>query len=142
MLFFSSKPGEYFDGSIEVHRKLGLPLEQLDGPQLQRRFPMIDFSGVIIGLYEPEFGALMARRSVQTLITLVVGEEAGDRRNPRRNHMLRRILRGDDSSSHAQSGSRPVPGVAAAHDEALAEVQGSPIQQGDGAGRGLPYLRW
>jgi sarcosine oxidase len=68
VLFFSSKPGEYFDGSIEVHRKLGLPLEQLDGPQLQRRFPMIDFSGVIIGLYEPEFGALMARRSVQTLV--------------------------------------------------------------------------
>jgi sarcosine oxidase len=68
VLFFSSKPGEYFDGSIEVHKKLGLPLEQLDGPQLQRRFPMIDFSGVIIGLYEPEFGALMARRSVQTLV--------------------------------------------------------------------------
>ena len=68
VLFFSSKPGEYFDGSIEVHRKLGLPLEQLDGPQLQRRFPMIDFTGVIIGLYEPEFGALMARRSVQTLV--------------------------------------------------------------------------
>jgi glycine/D-amino acid oxidase-like deaminating enzyme len=68
VLFFSSKPGEYFDGSIEVHRKLGLPLEQLDGPQLQRRFPMIDFSGVIIGLFEPEFGALMARRSVQTLV--------------------------------------------------------------------------
>ncbi len=68
VLFFSSQPGEYFDGSIEVHRRLGLPLEQLDGPQLQRRFPMIDFSGVIIGLYEPEFGALMARRSVQTLV--------------------------------------------------------------------------
>ncbi len=68
VLFFSSKPGDYFDGSIEVHRRLGLPLEQLDGAQLQRRFPMIDFSGVIIGLYEPEFGALMARRAVQTLV--------------------------------------------------------------------------
>jgi len=68
VLFFSSKPGDYFDGSIEVHRRLRLPLEQLDGPALQRRFPMIDFSGVIIGLYEPEFGALMARRSVQTLV--------------------------------------------------------------------------
>jgi sarcosine oxidase len=68
VVFFSSKPGDYFDGSIAVHRKLGLPLEQLDGPALQRRFPMIDFSGVIIGLYEPEFGALMARRAVQTLV--------------------------------------------------------------------------
>ncbi len=68
VLFFSGKPGDYFDGSIAVHRKLGIPLEQLDGPQLQRRFPMIDFSGIIIGLYEPEFGALMARRAVQTLV--------------------------------------------------------------------------
>lgn len=68
VLFFSSKPGDYFDGSIAVHRKLGLPLEQMDGPQLQRRFPMIDFSGVVIGLYEPGFGALMARRAVQTLV--------------------------------------------------------------------------
>ena len=68
VLFFSSRPGDYFDGSIAVHRNLGLPLEQMDGPQLQRRFPMIDFSGVIIGLYEPGFGALMARRAVQILV--------------------------------------------------------------------------
>jgi glycine/D-amino acid oxidase-like deaminating enzyme len=68
VLFFSSKPDDYFDGSIEVHRRLGLPLEQMDGPQLQRRFPMIDFSGIIIGLYEAQFGALMARRAVQTLV--------------------------------------------------------------------------
>ena len=68
VLFFSSKPGDYFEGSITVHRKLGLPLEQLDGPQLQRRFPMIDFSGIVIGLYEAQFGALMARRAVQTLV--------------------------------------------------------------------------
>jgi len=68
VLFFSSKPGDYFEGSIAVHRKLGLPLEQLDGAQLQRRFPMIDFSGVAIGLFEAQFGALMARRAVQTLV--------------------------------------------------------------------------
>lgn len=68
VLFFSSKPGDYFEGSIAVHRKLGLPLEQLDSAQLQRRFPMIDFSGVVIGLYEAQFGALMARRAVQTLV--------------------------------------------------------------------------
>ena len=73
VLFFSNKPGDYFDGSIAVHRKLGMPLEQLDGPQLQRRFPMIDFSGVIIGLFEPGFGALMARRAVQTLVKGFVG---------------------------------------------------------------------
>jgi glycine/D-amino acid oxidase-like deaminating enzyme len=35
---------------------------------MARRFPQIDFDGVEIGLYEPEFGALMARRAVQTLV--------------------------------------------------------------------------
>ena len=68
VLFFSSEPGDYFSGSIEVHQRLGLPLEQLDGGQLRRRFPMIDFGGITIGLFEPAFGALMARRSVQTLV--------------------------------------------------------------------------
>lgn len=68
VLFFSSKSGDYFSGSVEVHRRLGLPLEQLDGAQLQRRFPMFDFSGITIGLFEPGFGALMARRAVQTLV--------------------------------------------------------------------------
>jgi len=29
---------------------------------------MIDFAGIRVGLYEPDFGALMARRSVQTLV--------------------------------------------------------------------------
>jgi len=68
VLFFSSKPGDYFSGSIAVHQTLGLPLELMDGAQLRRRFPMIDFSGVVIGLYEAQFGALMARRAVQTLV--------------------------------------------------------------------------
>ena len=35
---------------------------------MQRRFPMIDFDGIEVGLFEPEFGALMARRAVQTLV--------------------------------------------------------------------------
>jgi glycine/D-amino acid oxidase-like deaminating enzyme len=68
VLFFSSEPGEYFSESIEVHRRLGLPLEELGRADMQRRFPMIDFSGIALGLYEPGFGALMARRAVQTLV--------------------------------------------------------------------------
>jgi glycine/D-amino acid oxidase-like deaminating enzyme len=35
---------------------------------MARRFPMIDFDGISIGLHEPGFGALMARRAVQTLV--------------------------------------------------------------------------
>jgi glycine/D-amino acid oxidase-like deaminating enzyme len=68
VLFFSAVEDDYFRGSIEVHKQLGLPIEQMDRAAMQRRFPMIDFEGIEIGLFEPKFGALMARRAVQTLV--------------------------------------------------------------------------
>jgi glycine/D-amino acid oxidase-like deaminating enzyme len=68
VVFFSEKEDDYFRGSIEVHKQLGLPIERMERAELQRRFPMIDFMGIEVGLYEPKFGALMARRSVQTLV--------------------------------------------------------------------------
>lgn len=72
VLFFSPAHDDYFSGSIAVHEKLGMKLEPLDHAQLQKRFPMIDFDGIVIGLYEPGFGALMARRAVLTLADIFV----------------------------------------------------------------------
>ncbi len=74
VLFFTGKPDAYFRDSVGVHRRFGLPIEELDGPEMARRFPMIDFSGVEAGLFEPAFGALMARRSIQTLVAQFVGQ--------------------------------------------------------------------
>ena len=68
VVFFSASEDDYFRGSIEVHRELGLPIERLGQSELQRRFPMIDFDGIEVGLFEARFGALMARRAVQTLV--------------------------------------------------------------------------
>ena len=68
VLFFTARPDDYFTQSLAVNRKLGLPIEELTRPQLQHRFPMIDFDGVELGMFEPGFGALMARRAVQTLV--------------------------------------------------------------------------
>jgi len=68
VLFFFPTLEPYLDESLEAHRKLGLPSERLTPAQMTRRFPMIDFSGVKAGIFEPGFGALMARRSVQTLV--------------------------------------------------------------------------
>jgi glycine/D-amino acid oxidase-like deaminating enzyme len=68
VLFFSGVRDDYFAGAVSVHRQLGYPIEELGRPELQRRFPMIDFAGVEVGLFEPGFGVLMARRSVQTLV--------------------------------------------------------------------------
>ncbi|MEO7240736.1 MAG: FAD-dependent oxidoreductase [Sphingomicrobium sp.] len=68
VLFFFDSDQPYFHDSLAVHRRLGLPTEALTPAQMAKRFPMIDFSGVHSGLFEPGFGALMARRAVQTLV--------------------------------------------------------------------------
>ena len=68
VLFFSHVRDDYFAGAVEVHRDLGLRIDELGRAELQKRFPMIDFAGVEVGLHEPGFGVLMARRSVQTLV--------------------------------------------------------------------------
>ena len=68
VLFFSQVRDDYFEGAISVHRQLGFPIQEMGRSRLQKRFPMIDFEGVEVGLYEPGFGVLMARRSVQTLV--------------------------------------------------------------------------
>ena len=70
VLFFFPKVESYVTDTVDVHRELGLPTELLDAPAMRRRFPQIDFSGIEIGLYEPQFGALMARRAVQALVAL------------------------------------------------------------------------
>ncbi len=68
VLFFFPDEQEYLTQSVAAHKAMGLPSELLDQREMQRRFPMIDFNGAALGLFEPGFGALMARRSVQTLV--------------------------------------------------------------------------
>ena len=72
ILFFFPTVEPYVEQSIEVHRRLGLETERLDRAAMQSRFPMIDFSGIAVGLHEPRFGALMARRAIQTLVARYV----------------------------------------------------------------------
>jgi glycine/D-amino acid oxidase-like deaminating enzyme len=66
MLFPREEP--YFLDTMAAHHKLGLPTEALGPVELARRFPMIDMTGIAAGFFEPRFGALMARRAVQTLV--------------------------------------------------------------------------
>jgi glycine/D-amino acid oxidase-like deaminating enzyme len=68
VLFFFNQERSYLDQSLAVHRRLGLPTQALSRGEMARRFPIIDFEGVEAGLFEPRFGALMARRAVQTLV--------------------------------------------------------------------------
>jgi sarcosine oxidase len=68
ILFFFPKAEDYVRQTVEVHRRLKLPTRLMERREMARRFPMIDFDGVELGLWEPEFGALMARRAVQTMV--------------------------------------------------------------------------
>jgi sarcosine oxidase len=68
ILFFFPTEEPYVHDSIAAHKKFGLPTDVLTQAEMAKRFPMIDFDGIRIGLYEPGFGALMARRSVLTLV--------------------------------------------------------------------------
>src|SRR6059058_2545360 len=68
ILFFFPTEEPYVRDSIAAHKKFGLPTDVLTQAEMAQRFPMIDFDGIRIGLHEPGFGALMARRSVLTLV--------------------------------------------------------------------------
>ncbi|WP_162789249.1 MULTISPECIES: FAD-dependent oxidoreductase [Sphingomonas] len=68
VLFFFPREEAYLRDSIAAHHQLGIPSVLLEPAALACRFPMIDFSGIVAGLFEPQFGALMARRAVQTLV--------------------------------------------------------------------------
>src|SRR5262245_52787817 len=57
VLFCFEQMIDYARDSIDVHRRLELPLEQLDNAALRQRWPQINFTGVEFGLFEPEFGA-------------------------------------------------------------------------------------
>ena len=68
VLFFFASMEPYAADTLEVHRRLSLPIETLDHAELARRFPQFRWDGIELGLWEPDFGALMARRSVQALV--------------------------------------------------------------------------
>jgi glycine/D-amino acid oxidase-like deaminating enzyme len=68
VLFFFQKREAYVDQSLEVHRRLKLPTLELDRAALEQRYPQASWKDIEVGLLEPEFGVLMARRAVQTLL--------------------------------------------------------------------------
>jgi len=73
VLFFFPTEEPYVADSIAAHKQAGLATNVLSPADMQRRFPVIDFTGINVGLYEPQFGALMARRAVLTLVDRFVG---------------------------------------------------------------------
>jgi sarcosine oxidase len=64
----------YAKQTAETLSKNGVPLERLDRPEMQHRFPQFNFDGVDWALFEPQSGALMARRAVQAVVAAAVRE--------------------------------------------------------------------
>jgi sarcosine oxidase len=72
ILFFFPHVEPFLEETMAVHRRLGLPTALLDQRAMRRRWPQVDFAGIEAGIHEPQFGALMARRAVQTLVAQFV----------------------------------------------------------------------
>jgi glycine/D-amino acid oxidase-like deaminating enzyme len=72
ILFFFQKREAYVDQSLEVHKRLALPTQELDRAALEQRYPQTHWKDIEVGLLEPGFGVLMARRAVQTLVNAFV----------------------------------------------------------------------
>jgi glycine/D-amino acid oxidase-like deaminating enzyme len=68
ILFFFADEEPYFVDTVATQRRLGLASQVLDAADMTQRWPGIDFAGISLGIYEPGFGGLMARRSVQALV--------------------------------------------------------------------------
>jgi len=68
VVFFFPRVEPYVTQTIEVHRQLRIPIETLDRAALEKRLPQLAWDGIEIALFEPNRGALMARRAVQTLV--------------------------------------------------------------------------
>ena len=49
-------------------QRLGVQVEKLTRAEMGRRYPQFDFGAVTHGLYEPEAGALLARRAVRRVV--------------------------------------------------------------------------
>ena len=68
VLYLAGKTDNHFSASGDMLRKVGVPHEMLSQAELRKRFSQFFLDDVDSAIYEPESGALMARRSVQMLV--------------------------------------------------------------------------
>lgn len=72
MLWMAGKREEQLRQTLQALRTEGVRCEELSSRELARRFPQLSFKGVSAGLYEPNSGALLARRAVQAVVQQAV----------------------------------------------------------------------
>ena len=68
VLWLARQSDGRIQATADVLARLSIPHEKLNRAELEKRFPQFFFGDVDWGVYEPDSGALMARRSVQMLV--------------------------------------------------------------------------
>ena len=68
VLWFGKSTDSRITATVETLTKHKVPHEKLSQRELEKRFPQFFFGDAGAGVLEPDSGALMARRSVQTLV--------------------------------------------------------------------------
>jgi glycine/D-amino acid oxidase-like deaminating enzyme len=76
VLWLADEGNTHVTACHETQQKAQVKTERLSREELERRFPQIALDGVSWGLYEPESGVLLARRTVQAVVRETLKEGA------------------------------------------------------------------
>ncbi len=79
VLWLASEEDSYTLTMLDVLRSRAVPCERVSGDDLHRRWPQLRFPEATWAAYEPESGLLMARKSVQLLVSMLEREGAAVR---------------------------------------------------------------
>jgi monomeric sarcosine oxidase len=72
VLWAGNDADQYLKKMFQVLSKAAVPVESLAGDEIRMRWPQLRFDDVTWGVLEPESGLLVARRSVQALVSELV----------------------------------------------------------------------
>jgi sarcosine oxidase len=67
VLWLAHETDPYCEATLNSLKSIGAKFERLDRDELQRRYSQLELGPVTWGILEPEAGALMARRAVQSV---------------------------------------------------------------------------
>ena len=68
VLWLARAGDRYTADTLATLERVGVPYEALDAPAIRARYPQFVLDDDVWGIFEPESGALMARRAVQAVV--------------------------------------------------------------------------
>jgi len=68
VLWLAGEGDARISATAETLKRCGVEFEQLDRSALEKRYPQINFDGIVTGIFERTSGVLMARRAVAAVV--------------------------------------------------------------------------